>query len=76
MRNFIESVRSRKDPICPVEGGHYSAVVGHLIVIALRTGLKLKWDPAKEEFSGEGADVANAMKARAMRAPYDYTFVG
>ena len=38
MANFFEAVRSRKDPISPVEGGHQSAIVGHLIVIALRTG--------------------------------------
>jgi predicted dehydrogenase len=76
MGNFFESVRSRKDPICPVEGGHYSAVVGHLIVIALRSGLKLKWDSAKETFVGDGAETANGMMARKMRAPYDYTFVG
>ena len=38
MGNFFEAVRSRKDPISPVEAGHQSAVVGHLIVIALRTG--------------------------------------
>src|SRR5688572_1701425 len=38
MGNFFEAVRSRKAPIAPVEAGHRSAVVGHLIVIALRTG--------------------------------------
>jgi len=37
MQNFFDAVRSRKDPISPVESGHRSAVVGHLIVIALRT---------------------------------------
>ena len=38
MGNFFAAVRSRKDPVSPVESGHRSAVVGHLIVIALRTG--------------------------------------
>ena len=53
MGNFFDCrPKSRKDPISPVEAGHQSAVVGHLIVIALRTGLTLKWDPAAETFVG------------------------
>ena len=71
MSNFFQAVKSRKDPISPVEAGHKSAVVGHLIVIALRTGRSLKWDPAKEVFVGDGASEANKHLARAMRKPYD-----
>ena len=74
MGNFVEAVRARKDPICPVEGGHQSAVVGHLIVIALRTGRKLRWNPADEKFVGDGASEANAYLSRKMRKPYDYGF--
>jgi len=76
MKNFFDSVGSRKDPVAPVEAGHRSACVGHLIIIALRTGLKLTWDPDQEIFTGEGADVANAMRERPMRAPYNYDFAG
>ncbi len=75
MQNFFASVTSRKDPIATVENGHRSAVIGHLIIVSLRTGLKLRWDPAAEKFIGEGAATANAMLARPMRAPYDYSFV-
>jgi predicted dehydrogenase len=74
MKNFFDSVRSRKDPISSVESGHRSACVGHLIVIALRLGRKLKWDPEKEVFTGHGAKEANAHLAREMRKPYDYSF--
>jgi predicted dehydrogenase len=76
MRNFFDSVRSRKDPICPVECGHRSASIGHLIIIALRSGRKLQWNPEKEIFTGDGAEVGNAQLAREMRKPYDYSFVG
>jgi predicted dehydrogenase len=72
MGNFFESVRSRKDPVANVETGHRSACIGHLIIIALRTGHDLTWDPVKEEFTGEGADEANQMRARPQRAPYNY----
>ncbi len=76
MGNFFDAVRSRKDPVSPVEAGHLSATVGHLIVIALRTGRTLNWDPSDEKFRGEGAKEANAHLARKMRKPYDYSFAG
>ena len=74
MANFFNAVRTRQDPIAPVEAGHLSATVGHLIVIALRTGRTLRWDAAKEKFVGDGAKEGNAHLARKMRKPYDYGF--
>ena len=76
MGNFFDCVRSRHDPIASVEGGHRSACIGHLIIIALRTGRKLAWNPEKEIFTGDGAAEANVHLARKMRAPYDYSFAG
>ena len=67
-------VKSRTHSVSPVESGHKSAVVGHLIVIALRTGRSLKWDPAKDVFVGEGAGDANKHLSRPMRKPYNYSF--
>ena len=75
MGNFFDCVRSRKDPISCVETAHRSACVGHLIIIALRTGLKLQWNPDQEKFTGEGAAEANKHLAREMRKPYDYSFI-
>ncbi len=75
MGNFFDCMRSRKDPIASVEVGHYSTVVGHLIIIALRAGKKYQWDAVKEAFTGEGAAEANAHLAREMRKPYDYSMV-
>ena len=76
MRNFFDCIKSRQDPIAKVENGHRSACIGHLIIIALRTGLKLQWNPEKEIFTGDGATEANKHLAREMRAPFDYSFVG
>ncbi len=76
MGNFFDCIRSRKDPVASIETGHRSAVIGHLIIIAMWTGKKLQWDPAKEVFTGDGAEEANTHLARPQRAPYDYTFVG
>jgi predicted dehydrogenase len=75
MRNFIDCVTSRKDPISKVEDGHQSAIIGHLIIIALLGGKKYQWDPAKEVFTGPDAAEANKHLAREMRKPYDYSFM-
>jgi predicted dehydrogenase len=75
MGNFFDCVRSRQDPVAKVETGHRSACIGHLIIIALRTGLKLQWNPENEIFTGEGAIAANQLLSREMRQPYDYGFV-
>jgi predicted dehydrogenase len=76
MGNFFDCVRSRRDPVAKVETGHRSACIGHLIIIALRTGRKLQWNPDQEIFTGDGASEANRHLSRPMRAPYDYSFVG
>ena len=73
MGNFIDCVKSRKVPICPVETGHRSASLCHLGVIAIRLGRKLKWDPVNEQFIGDTE--ANRYIVREMRKPYDYSMV-
>jgi predicted dehydrogenase len=75
MGNFFDCIRSRKLPVADVEAGHRSACISHLGAIALRSGLKLQWDPVKEVFVGENAKEGNSYVAREMRKPYDYSFV-
>lgn len=58
-RNFLDCVKSRKDPYFPVDIGHRVSSVCHLANIAIDRGVKLKWDPEKEAFIGD--DKANAM---------------
>jgi predicted dehydrogenase len=54
--DFLNAIKSRKDPICPVEVGAHSINACHLLNIGYRYGRKLKWDPAKEEFAGGTGD--------------------
>jgi predicted dehydrogenase len=48
--NFVESVRSRKDPVVPVEIGHSSCTVCNLGNIACELKRTVKWNPATETF--------------------------
>jgi hypothetical protein len=50
MRNFLECMHSRKDPIAPVEVGHRSNTICVMTHIAMKLGRKLHWDPQAESF--------------------------
>jgi predicted dehydrogenase len=68
MGNFIDHVRKGStDTICPASVGFHSVVVCHIGNIAVRTGKKLKWDPANFRFDDEEA---NKWLSREMRAPW------
>jgi predicted dehydrogenase len=67
--NFIDGIRSRKQPICDAEIGYRSVSICHLSNICLRLGGdKLLWDPKKEQFKDNPA--ANAMLSRPARKPW------
>jgi hypothetical protein len=71
VRNFIDCVKSRQDPIEAVEIGHSTATLCHVANIAMKLRRKLRWDPAAEQFVGD--DEANAMLERPMREPWKLT---
>ena len=48
--NFIESIKSRQDPVVPVEIGHNSCVACTLGNIAYELNRPLDWNPATETF--------------------------
>jgi predicted dehydrogenase len=68
-RNFLDCVKSRKEPLSDLESGHQVATACHLSNISLRLGRKLVWDAEKQEVVGD-AD-ANSMLLRPYRAPWD-----
>ncbi|MGV3639577.1 MAG: Gfo/Idh/MocA family protein [Adhaeribacter sp.] len=66
--NWLESIKSRKPPIAPVEVGHRSCSACLLHQIAMKLKRKIYWDPIKERFKND--DVANSMLSRDQRFPY------
>ena len=66
--NFIECIKSRKEPYHPAEDMHRTATIAHMGVIAMKLKRKLQWNPAKEEFVNDTE--ANAMRAREERDPW------
>lgn len=67
--NFIDCVLSRKETITPAEVAHRSASVGHLCVIAMNVGRKLRWNPDTEEFLND--PTASTLLGRAKREPWN-----
>jgi len=67
-QNFLDCVRTRKEPIAPVEVAHRSCSVCILGYIAMKLGRKLKWDPGRERFVGD--EEANRMLGRAYRGAW------
>ena len=66
--DFIQSVKSRKDPVAPITAGHRASVLGNIADIGVRLGRKIKWDPVEEHFFGD--EEATAMLSRSMRRPW------
>ena len=67
-RNFLDCVKSRKDPYFPVDIGHRVSTVCHLANLSIKLGRPLKWNPVKEHFLKD--DEANALCSREMRKPW------
>ena len=67
-RNFLDSVKSRQQPVASAEIGHRTASICHLNNIAMLTGRKLNWDPKAEKFIDDSS--ADALLKPSMRAPW------
>ncbi|VGO22637.1 hypothetical protein SCARR_04722 [Pontiella sulfatireligans] len=67
--DWLQAMRSRKDPVSTVEIGHRSNTICVLHHISMKLdGRKLKWDPVKEQIIGDPE--ANAMLDFEHRAPW------
>jgi predicted dehydrogenase len=67
-QNFLDCVKSRDVTITPCETAHRSASVGHLGVIALKLGRKIRFDPGNETILDDPE--AGRMLSRSYRSPW------
>jgi predicted dehydrogenase len=68
--NWLDCVRSRKEPLAPAEIAHRACSTCLLHHIAMKIPRHLHWDPVKERFQND--EEANAMLSRKQRAPYGF----
>jgi hypothetical protein len=61
-------VKSRQPTISPAETAHHSAIPGHLGLISMLVGRKLRWDVQKEKILDDRE--ATALMTRHYRRPY------
>ncbi len=68
VREFLDCVKSRRQPIATADVAHHSIMACHVANICARLGRPVKWDPAKEEFIGD--EEANRLRSRPFRQPW------
>jgi predicted dehydrogenase len=67
-QNFLDCIKTRQPTITPVQVGHHSAIPGHLCLIAMLTGRKIRWDVQTEKIIDDPE--ASKLTTRAYRAPW------
>ena len=68
-QDWINAIKKRSRPIADVEIGHRTATVCNAVNIAYELQRPLKWNPKKEKFDD---DFANLMISRPYRAPWNF----
>ncbi len=67
-RNLLDSIRTGHPTVSPVEAAVRGQTVVQQAYISMCLGRKLRWDPAREEFTGDAE--ANRMLSRSLRSPW------
>jgi len=74
MAEFLDAVRSRKQPGCMIEDGYRSTAAVKLAMIAYDVGRKIVWDAKAEQIVGDPA--AAKLLKRPYRAPWKHPYTG
>ena len=74
MADFLQAVRSRKQPSCPIEEGYRSTTTVKLAMIAYEVGAKIVWDAKSEQIIGHPE--ANRLLKREYRSPWQHPYRG
>ncbi len=68
VREFLNCVKTRRQPRSHAEASHHSITACHCANAAVRLNRPVTWDPIKEEYPGD--DEANRLRSRAAREPW------
>lgn len=68
-QDWVSAIQKRTKPICDVEIGHRTATVCNAVNIAYQLQKDIEWDPIKERFDSE---YANVMVSRPFRGEWDF----
>ncbi len=71
--NWLDSIRTRKQPVAPAEIAHRSCSACLLSHTSMKLNRKLYWDPQAERFNND--DEANKMLSRPQRFPYGTDYI-
>jgi predicted dehydrogenase len=74
MADFLDAVRTRRQPVCPPEDAYMSTTTVQLAMIAYQSGAKIDWDAKSEQIVGN-PEAANLLK-REYRAPWQHPYRG
>ena len=68
IRNFLDCVKSRNQPLATLEIGHRSTSMAHMATIAMQTQERLMWDAKAERFTN--SEEANKYLSYEYRKPW------
>ncbi len=71
--NWLDCIKSRKEPISPVEKGHRACTICLITNTSMKLKRKLTWDPVNEKYGND--EEANNTLSRPQRAPYGTDYV-
>lgn len=68
IRNFLDCIKTRQNPLCTLEDGHRSTSFAHLANISLAVNQRLEWDLVNEKFTN--SEKANELLSYEYRKPW------
>ena len=68
VRNFLDCIKSRKQPLCCLEDGHRSTSFAHLANLSMAMKQRIEWDPEAERVTNSSA--ANSLLHYEYRKPW------
>jgi hypothetical protein len=68
VRNFLDCIKIRQNPVCTMEEGHRSTSFAHLANISLAVKQRLEWDAVNERFTN--SEKANQLLGYEYRKPW------